>query len=186
MIEIVVKTENPPNIEGINWVVLKNHSYAEISEPLQIKINDSFYRLHLTENGGGMSNTGVAEIICNLDGEPLKPVQIRKKGNIANGTHAIFVGKDLIMITAKHHRSDFVIKIEKHSINDMSGRTTIEDIWFGNIFIGKSFDVKNILPEKFKKFENPVICAIDKAMCYHCKCIHYAIHEHIDEWSWVL
>lgn len=174
MLEIVVKTENPPIIEGVKWVVLQNHSYAEIQEPLKVKINDSFYRIHLSENGGGMTRTGKAEIICSLDGRPLKPVKIQKKGDIALKEHAIFVGMDLILISAKHHHNDFTIKIERHTVDDETGFCKIDDIWFCNIYLPIPLDIIEHIPCKFKQFSDAIVYAMNKALCYHCRCIHYA------------
>ncbi len=42
-----------------------------------------------TENGGGMTNTGSATIVCGADGQKLKPLFIPR--GYSNGDHAIFV-----------------------------------------------------------------------------------------------
>jgi hypothetical protein len=43
----------------------------------------------ITENGGGMSNTGYATVICGANGQALKPLFVPR--GYSNGDHAIFV-----------------------------------------------------------------------------------------------
>ena len=62
----------------------------------------------LWECGGGYSNTGEAQIIANPDGSPKKPVYIRRRGELANREHALFVVHEGdTVIQSSHHRGDF-------------------------------------------------------------------------------
>ncbi|MGB4006230.1 MAG: hypothetical protein WBK86_07570 [Halanaerobiales bacterium] len=66
----------------------------------------------LWEQGGGYSNTGEAQIVCDSQGRPKKPVYIRRAGSLANGQHALFVIEPGdVIIQANHHREDFQIEI---------------------------------------------------------------------------
>ena len=66
----------------------------------------------LWECGGGYSNTGDATIIAGPKGEKKKPVYIRRRGELANRKHALFIIEPGdIIIRAKHHREDFSIEV---------------------------------------------------------------------------
>lgn len=64
------------------------------------------------ENGGGYSNTGRAIIVAGLYGEKLKPLYVRKKGQLACSDHALIeVRIGYMIIEAEHGRGDFDISI---------------------------------------------------------------------------
>lgn len=66
----------------------------------------------LWEQGGGYTNTGEAQIVCDSQGNPKKPVYIRRAGQLANREHALFIIESGdIIIRANHHREDFNIEI---------------------------------------------------------------------------
>ena len=66
----------------------------------------------LWEQGGGYSNTGEAQIIANPDGSPKTPVYIRRRGELANREHALFVVHEGdTVIQSSHHREDFHHKV---------------------------------------------------------------------------
>lgn len=61
----------------------------------------------LWERGGGMTNTGRAQIIANPDGSPKRPNYIKGSGERANLCHALFVVKE----------GDLVIQVYRNRIN---------------------------------------------------------------------
>lgn len=62
----------------------------------------------LWECGGGYSNTGDATIIAGPKGEKKKPVYIRRRGELANREHALFVVcEGDIVIQSSHHHGNF-------------------------------------------------------------------------------
>lgn len=66
----------------------------------------------LWEQGGGYTNTGEAQIVCDSKGKPKKPVYIRRAGQLANREHALFIVEPGdIVVRANHHREDFQIEI---------------------------------------------------------------------------
>ncbi len=67
----------------------------------------------LTENGGGMTNTGHATIICGANGQKLKPLFIPR--GYSNGDHAIFIAKpgQTHLVHASRDRSGENAVVEK-------------------------------------------------------------------------
>ena len=94
----------------------------------------------LWEQGGGYTNTGEAQIVCDSQGRPKKPVYIRRAGQLANREHALFIIQPGdVIIRANHHREDFSIEVlqvkgfeksyydEKYSMPVLSPEKLIED-----------------------------------------------------------
>lgn len=57
------------------------------------------------EEGGGMTQTGYAYIICGEHGEKLTPVYTRNSGQLSCGQHALFIlreGVHLIVVSRSH------------------------------------------------------------------------------------
>ena len=66
----------------------------------------------LWEQGGGYTNTGEAQIVCDSQGRPKKPVYIRRAGQLANREHALFIIQPGdVIIRANHHRENFNFEI---------------------------------------------------------------------------
>jgi hypothetical protein len=119
----------------------------------------------LWESGGGYKNTGEATIVTDKDGQPKKSIYVRRRGELANGEHAlipIFVGDHII--ESNQHRGDFEISIyritgiskEEASIEKIAG------------FSNDEWDAE------FPDFlEVAVQVAMIKATCYHCRAPHY-------------
>lgn len=127
------------------------------------------------ERGGGYTNTGEATIIADKAGKPKKAVYIRRRGPLANENHALVILEvgDYI-IFANHHREDF--EIELYKVVDFEEKE--EEIYAVaeqvNYFSRGEWDVE--LPAHL---EIPVMAAMQKATCYHCREPHYI--DDIDE-----
>lgn len=117
------------------------------------------------ESGGGYTNTGVATIIANIDGQPKKAVYVRKRGHLANGEHALIpVAVGDYVVKANHHRGDFEIEVYK-IVEVQKEKALIKQV---NNFSTGEWDAE--LPAYL---ETAVDTAIEKATCYHCREPHY-------------
>ena len=142
----------------------------------------------LWEQGGGYSNTGEAQIIANPDGSPKKPVYIRRRGELANREHALFVvEKGDIVILSNHHRRDFHHRIfriamveeeeatlelvAEYSAGEWSGEEGVKiEKEIDALMEGQYIDVQHDLSPLL----NAVLNAEGKATCYHCREPHHA------------
>jgi len=118
----------------------------------------------LWEAGGGFTNTGEATIIANKDGQPKKPLYVRRRGHLVNSEHALIpVAVGDYVISANHHRDDFeifVYRITKISKEEASIEKIAE---FSN---GEWDNLPQFL-------EDAVEAAMYKATCYHCREPHF-------------
>jgi len=66
----------------------------------------------LWESGGGATNTGGARIIADRDGQPKKPIYIKRRGQLSCKEHALIpiqVGDYVVEVS--HHRRGFHTQI---------------------------------------------------------------------------
>lgn len=132
----------------------------------RIKVN-VVGKWEMWEAGGGMTNTGNAQIICGPHGEELKPVFVRTGGDRACKEHAKFlVSEGDVVVTVTRHRQDFIIVLER--IQSDGTLTSFYRQEEGEITLG-SFD------DTQEEFSRAVYAAWDKAECYHCREPHYMV-----------
>ena len=115
----------------------------------------------LWEKGGGWTNTGRSQVICNRHGMSKIPVYIRRQGQLACREHALFVVEvgDMV-IKAAHHRRDFSVQVYRiEKILDKEAHLTLVCS-----FNQGEWDID--LPQDF---ETAVEAAKRKAICYHCR-----------------
>lgn len=119
------------------------------------------------EAGGGRMNTGDATIVAGPQGEPLRPLYIRGRGHLANGSHALFaVRPGFHVIQADHHRGDFAITVYRLVALDMeAGEAEAEVV--------ARYDRGEWEPPLPPHLEAAVEAAQAKARCYHCRHVHY-------------
>lgn len=118
----------------------------------------------VTENGGGMSNTGYATIICGPNGQKLKPLFIPR--GYSNGDHAIFVVQleATHLVYASRGRRGEAAQIEKVvSVDGDELRTEM---------VGEYENGDGNIPPQFQP---AVSAAIEKTKCYHCREPHFAV-----------
>ena len=121
------------------------------------------------ESGGSYTNTGEATIITGKDGQPKKAIYVRRRGELANGEHALIpieVGDHIIF--ASHHNGDFQIEIFRITgFEDKEGdaHAVIEQV---NCFDKNEWDAE--LPAYLHA---AVEAAKNKAICYHCRTPHF-------------
>ena len=129
------------------------------------------------ETGGGYTNTGDATIIAGPNGEKMKPLYIRRRGELACGEHALIpVQVGSIVIDADHHRGDFHVSIYRITeIRDEETGTYAPVELLARYSEGE-WDI--IVPETLIRIEEaPMSEALEavreKALCYHCRSPHY-------------
>lgn len=132
----------------------------------------------LWEKGGGMTKTGHAQLIAGPNGEPKKPVYIRRRGHLACGEHALFIVQPGdIIVTAWHHRRDYEIKVYRiEKIED------VED-WAGRKFFGAVCATLHTFTMGEWDIDPPsqllpvIDAAVKKAKDYHCRSVYWAVRE---------
>ena len=131
-----------------------------------VEANGATLLIDVTENGGGMTNTGSGTVVCGLSGKALHPYRLPRGGHLSCGTHAYFsVPKAVVTVTG--YRRDDNITIEEHRIIRDGNIARIESkkLWFGAL---------EVLPEMFNRFQAAAEAASEKGNCYHCRCVHFA------------
>lgn len=184
--QLVIKEELlPEEAKKYQAQVLRGHSVItepddDVAKELMQKYK-YYWRLAAWEEGGGYTNTGSAQIVCGVNGERLKPVLVRRRGHLANAEHALFIGQRLVTVYANHHRKDFMFQITEHSIDPKTGEVKEKEIWtYSDDFADApidSFDewFEQNAPSYVEKFRDALKAAFEKAQCYHCRGVHYAL-----------
>jgi len=161
---------------GISARLVKGATIVEFPEErskykIPPELKDFELRINLSENGGGMTKTGLATVVCGLSGKPLHPYFIKKTGDLSNKEHAFFsIPGAVITVTAS--KNDEAVDIQEHRIKHDTDTTTAwietKDIWIGGI---------NSLPSLYERYWEAANAALDKACCYHCREPHYIAAE---------
>jgi len=119
------------------------------------------------ECGGGASNTGDSQIVTGADGQPLTPVYVRRRGHLACEQHALFLVREgFFKINADHHRGDFELQI----YICVCAKLHAAPEW-KLIHSFKEGEWDTTPPVKLGK---GVDAAQEKALCYHCRCLHFS------------
>lgn len=132
---------------------------------IPVEVLDATFCIDLSENGGGMTNTGSGTIVCGLSGKALRPYYTPK--GYSNSDHAYFSVPSAV-VTITGYRKDENIKIIEHRIvlKDNSARIDSRKLWSGEV---------EALPNLFSRFQAAAEAAAKKGNCYHCRCVHYAV-----------
>jgi len=117
----------------------------------------------LSESGGGCTNTGSAQIICNEEGEALKPLFIPR--GLFNGEHAYFVIKPkMFVVEYSRDRNGYSVNIWQ-----------IKEVLQDRVLTTLAFEEENgdgNIPEFLRK---AVKAAEEKAYDYHCRSPYYIL-----------
>jgi hypothetical protein len=180
LFQIILRTENPPPVAGIEWKVKRDKTFsnemlitAENMADVLVSVDfkalpvDAACALILSEAGGGYTTHGYATIVCGLHGERLIPFYSLQ--GYANAVHAKFSANKAIMVMADRDRESREIIVFKVSVEEMA-RFSFEQLWEVTT---NTFDLVNQIPAKVKDFSEAIIAASDKAGCYHCRHVHY-------------
>jgi len=130
------------------------------------------YKLHLSETGGGATNTGYATIICGIDGEPLVSVWGSPR---CNDNHANFFVREALVVTYSHHRGNGSGKVSRVKIDDKDLKIVVDHLYeyeHNEIVVcdearqnGFAWEID--FPQKAFK------AARQKSMDYHCRSAFY-------------
>lgn len=123
----------------------------------------------ITEQGGGMSNTGGAIIVCGEHGERLTPLFVPK--GYSNGDHAIFVAKvGMHLVESGHDRRGEVVGA--HRIIAIGTIDDPDGLEFETV--GEWENGDGNIPEFLKAAQ---VASSEKAHCYHCREPHFIKRE---------
>jgi len=133
--------------------------------PEEICERNRIFLIDCCEEGGAMTHTGSATVVCSYRGMPLRPYYRPRKGHLSNGVHAYFSIPNIV-ITVTAHRNDSNISISSHRIVVKNGVVDIDcvTVWSGEV---------EFLPKKFDCYKEAVAAAVRKSNCYHCREAHY-------------
>ena len=113
------------------------------------------------EQGGGMANTGDAQVVCGPQGEALAPDWLPYRYS-SREQHAGFDRADCIVITAYWQRRGGLALAEARWARDgKDGKVIYTLDHLGNESVPNS------------PFREAAEAAIAKAQCYHCRHQHY-------------
>lgn len=115
----------------------------------------------ITENGGGMSNTGSATIVCGSNGEKIKPLFVPR--GYSNGDHAIFVARPGMCIISAGHSRQYETVIVKRIVKIVGDELEL-------VIVGEWENGDGTIPAEFEAAQK---AAMDKAHCYHCRSPFY-------------
>ena len=119
----------------------------------------------LWEAGGGKTSTGQATIVAGPNGEPLKPIYIRRGGHLSCSEHALFVIRpNYIVVEAAHRRKDFSVHV---------WRIVRIDSDYAVLELLDSYSRGEWDGDKHERYTAAIKAAKDKATCYHCRTPHY-------------
>jgi len=125
--------------------------------------HDTRFLVRCYEQGGSMTKTGKATIVCNSRGEELYPDFVYSHGHLSNGKHAKFLIENGVLVTSTKHG---FIEIEQVVAEKDEDKVwlVINMIWEGRI---------EQLPDYYQEFTYACLAANEKANCFHCREPHF-------------
>jgi len=134
------------------------------------------------EYGGGTdSGMGMAHIVCGIDGNPLKPVFIRKKGHLKNNKHAYFnipAKNGLAIIKAIGFSNQYTLHIYRALGIKFVGDSVFELSMESMTYSFENKEDIELLTEKnlfIIRYKNAIDKAIEKLETINCKKAMYYI-----------
>ena len=157
--------------EGFEGVCLQGHTVLYVSGktemPEAYDPDRDFIRDVLPgESGGGMTNTGAAMVNCDLHGKPLKGFKIQKSGSGKFSTGSMFVTGNYISASVVRYGDEIHADVTKSTVK--FPKNDVQTIWEYN---GHIDDIS--FPEAIEKYHKAIHAAVDKSICYHCRCLHF-------------
>lgn len=132
----------------------------------------------LWEKGGRIDeSTGNSTIICDANGNKKKPIFIKRKGTLSCSEHALIVIKknDVIVEVNYQEYYPFEIKILRIiNININARELEVDYIDYFSIFLMDTpdrykYSIKEYCEDEIPKYQNAILSAYKKAICYNCK-----------------
>ena len=119
----------------------------------------------IREEGGGMSNTGYATIVCGAQGEKVKPLFVPR--GYSNAEHALFVAKvGMLFVDASHNRRGE--SATAYQIDAIGTADNPDELITSVLYEYEDGD--GTFPEWLQEAKS---AALKKSDCYHCRDAHY-------------
>lgn len=142
---------------------------------------DNTYRvdrtIRLAESGGGLTNTGRANVVCGLHGEPLPSVWGRSR---SNGTHAVFWVHAGMLISFAHRRGNGSGTVTFYGIDRTAPQWVgihCVELWEFSISASDGlYDIRDVKASTMPTLKFPtdaVMAAWEKSCDYHCRSAYY-------------
>lgn len=122
------------------------------------------YYIKFYECGGGMTKTGLGQIICGMKGEMLMPIRLFTTGHLANKRHAEFHQNEAIQISSTKNGIVEIVYAQIAKNDQGYIKIVMLNIWKGNI---------QYLPNTYNYFKEAIEAAYMKANDYHCRKAYY-------------
>lgn len=112
------------------------------------------------ESGGGCTNTGRATVAALPDGGRPRAIFVTRRGHRANGLHGLVpLWRGMWVVEAEWSRRDgFTVKTSRWN--------------------GRALEEVATPPERLMA---AIQAAKEKATCYHCRCLHWAVDQEEEE-----
>lgn len=172
--QAVIKEEIPLP-EGFDGVCLQGHTVVYISGKTELPEafnpdKDFIREVLLGELGGSMTNTGAAIITCNQSGKPMNGFKVLKSGDGKFSTGTLFATGNYISANVTRYGDVIHVDVTKSTVK--FPKNDVQTIWEYN---GHIDDLS--FPEAIEKYQTAVMAAVNKSMCYHCRCLHFYKEE---------
>lgn len=153
-------------IKGKTRIYLGKSEYNFVEDLVDRK--EAKFLIEFFESGGGKTHTGEAVIVCDVEGRPLRPVEVFTKGHLANSDHARFLERRAVEITVNHFHQVRITKYQyMEGDKDKSVYISDDVLWEGKM--------GNLPKTYLGRFETAVNVAYQKCRCYHCREPHYIL-----------
>lgn len=162
--------------EGLNPSLYKGYMEGKFpsirgGSRADLPTNTQFF-IRNWEFGGGMTNTGLATIVCDATGEKLKPRKVFTTGHLSNRIHAEFETQFGHTVTSTKNGSICVVYYQLVFIHDS---VSVQDkvVWEGPV---------TLVPNKFSYLQMAIGTAYKKANTFHCRKAMYILkgEKHAD------
>lgn len=161
---ITLKSVKNNNIYDLTY---KINSWVEIPE--EILKTQYILLINISEKGGLCENKSYSQIICGINGKPLKPFFIPRKNIIPCGDHAYFSVPEQCY-SIESNGNTIRIKYNFIEAKDNKARIKSDEVYNGTI---------NDLPEEYHKLKKPANIALDKANCSNCTFAFYFMEPNL-------
>jgi len=150
------------------WIDARRVSTYRGEEPVQATVR-------LEETGGGLTNTGHAQIVCGLRGEPLHAVHGRAACGAA---HAVFYTFAALVVSYSQHRGEgsgsvSFVGVDRNARHNLGVEREV--LW--TFRDGEDGFVRVAASDRYRTLEPPldaIEAARSKARAYHCRSAYYA------------
>ncbi|MHA1368227.1 MAG: hypothetical protein ACTSRA_00740 [Promethearchaeota archaeon] len=169
---------SPIQVPKIKWRKLRRNYYVSQIVNINKRIDSNLlaWRLVGEEKGGGIHvGFGQATVICNGNGDPLKPFYIHKSVRPLK-VQALFTTAMPVLIEvtvdrlAKRDVKNIIITLKKYHIDKLSGDVTTDVMFEKRV---RDDDIIEKIPLSLNNFTEAILAAYDKSHCFRCREPHF-------------